>query len=1711
MAVPDIDDAVRDLVSHLEGELKADRLVELKDAILAPFKKPAELIATASLRPLYSLLGNAKRNPNLQLHPRTLAGILSLILHAVPSLQQQRAVHSLLDAVGVYQSEETLSAALKSRKLDVSTNDLHSYQRSLTKSLVHNVVRFISGGSATPEARRAVAQLLSIMNKGTNDLGTLLRPSQHLTVLGDALLTSDDYVLRILVADVMRGLIQNGVDRTSLWPHGTAPESIEKFPSEQHATDSWLLNARDYLSSVDQKQSFKGAGSACFWIKNISVFSEPDLAREDTGDSCAVIILSEPDKLFSVAPDNDDGLVLFQYPVLEPGCMMLEHHGAETPGIPTSTLTYNDDQGFVVSNGNKTAVVRLELEFASFRDLRVSGDELTRVQNRLSTATGFQADSQPSLIQRKTSSAFIDLRDAEEQAVVEHAANTETAGSDTQVISPLQRKSQDASNVEYQEVFHQFIAAGTDSEDDVVFPVQSSFRDRMSASQTTNDGAKRPQRGAEKPKPNSSEEYRDAPAAPVVSRKPQPNVAVARVSNALTKIAATASTEYNVCEKDVGGYKSESKAVFIYLRSQLLSRDDEDDKPSQKQDSTRFKKPANPTKPSQPGGKTAVNKASKPTNSANQTLASNRLRRATRSHAQTLREASSQADSDEAASSDSGPSESRRKSVLASGIENKEHVTKHISAGHNEDGSELRPRTSERRPHREEGSSAAHPVEFLDDSSPHGSAAVDADGPAMLNEKTSRVTAHTRTAAVSQDAYDTTVEANEAQDSHPMDKSAVEEHAAKGDLSFGTNVRNLLTRLSTTKSHEATLKTGNDNATDSTTKPMTPFGNKTKFVDSIKSAKAKSARKQPRKSSEATRQSPQPRGHGPDADQPRPGTKELSALGNIVDQFNDLHDAPSPDTSAAGSASFVKHTEAVIDHLGMGASAREAKNQDHAPHAASVVASEAATGLEAGPSILEDDTTAQDVSVTESSDLVDSEMVPRTKSVGSEKHPLSISLSKRQVTDLRFGSNVGHPGRKATPIAKESVRRPRASKATLDATQRNEPVLVRPPQSEAKKYEPRTPGANLKKLRTPTAALSSEKSASKAPVISFGPNGARNQGRRIDSPSNPSPVKTTTSVKTRNGGASMLKQVTTNNLQNGALAPNKTQRLVASSLRPKDSSDETDERDAGRRDTELEALSAQSDEGIMMMEDGGPNETALNDVHERNVEIGAITVGEMNVPGVSVSKPVGSRRGEPAQPVSARTRNVEGRTAASIDVTDIDITGGEEARGGSNEVTDRHRNTTDVMNLTAYEETTESSSSEDASRNEETSEYEDSAAELLRSASPSAQDGRRAKTAKLAPAILSDEPVDNKVRVVKAKDLRPAPRQSIGVDTFITTTHPKAARTIKTADFKRPSKNVQRDSTADARVSSKIRGKDSDALQFPSGVEDTVAAALSTTDPEYGSMRPPAIRASTESTRVATTASAGRHNSTTQDAVKIPQVIAREPEEQAASFFPERVKPTGISEPATHGEVDQPQGTPAPFHTKLADGMKQHQLDRAFEAEVDNDPTLVEAVQANIDSFLYTTRSLPARVSSRRRPMPPDSSSVEDEDEWQHDLQNMEVSQSHRHIFDTMLQLSQNALLKLVREENAIVTKATEYAGGSNEVVREWQDCVCDRVEHEKTTLKQRLDQAREHVASAEDNARKLCLVAGMASHEAFNLEGMEKAVIDRAESTIRSLDALRA
>lgn len=231
----------------------------MPQSIWQPFREPATLLDTATIRPLYNLFSNSKQNAAQRLHPRTLAVIVSLVLHATPSLLQQRVLHNLIDVVRVYQSEEVLLATLRNQHIPALDADrVRDYQRALTSSLLHNVVRTISTHNATREARHTAAQLLSVTIKTSKEVGKLLRPDHDWSGIGIILQSSTDYVLRFLVADALRCLIQNGADRTLLWPKGSAPEIIHEFPIEAHVTDSWLLTIRSYLSDIDQKQSFKG-------------------------------------------------------------------------------------------------------------------------------------------------------------------------------------------------------------------------------------------------------------------------------------------------------------------------------------------------------------------------------------------------------------------------------------------------------------------------------------------------------------------------------------------------------------------------------------------------------------------------------------------------------------------------------------------------------------------------------------------------------------------------------------------------------------------------------------------------------------------------------------------------------------------------------------------------------------------------------------------------------------------------------------------------------------------------------------------------------------------------------------------------------------------------------------------------------------------------------------------------------------------------------------------------------------------------------------------------------------------------------------------------------------------------------------------------------------------------------------------------------------
>lgn len=229
----------------------------MPDDIWKPFREPAGTFSTAIIRPLYALFSNSKQNAGLRLHPSTLAATISLILHAQPSLQQQRVLHNLTEVARLYQDDDALSRAFKQQKLaGMKANKIREYQETLSSRLLFTTIRVVDSQTVTLEGRRCAAQILSVAAKGTPNVKDILDAARDFSRLGNVLQSSGDYLLRFLVGDTIRELQHKGMNRTHLWPPELNFDQASYFPISQHSTLSWLLDLREYLSKADQKYAF---------------------------------------------------------------------------------------------------------------------------------------------------------------------------------------------------------------------------------------------------------------------------------------------------------------------------------------------------------------------------------------------------------------------------------------------------------------------------------------------------------------------------------------------------------------------------------------------------------------------------------------------------------------------------------------------------------------------------------------------------------------------------------------------------------------------------------------------------------------------------------------------------------------------------------------------------------------------------------------------------------------------------------------------------------------------------------------------------------------------------------------------------------------------------------------------------------------------------------------------------------------------------------------------------------------------------------------------------------------------------------------------------------------------------------------------------------------------------------------------------------------
>jgi gluconate kinase len=66
----------------------------------------------------------------------------------------------------------------------------------------------------------------------------------------------DDYVGRVVIANLMRQLIHQGVNASTFWPPETADQISLGFPTQQQSSSAWLEALQRYFADLDMIITF---------------------------------------------------------------------------------------------------------------------------------------------------------------------------------------------------------------------------------------------------------------------------------------------------------------------------------------------------------------------------------------------------------------------------------------------------------------------------------------------------------------------------------------------------------------------------------------------------------------------------------------------------------------------------------------------------------------------------------------------------------------------------------------------------------------------------------------------------------------------------------------------------------------------------------------------------------------------------------------------------------------------------------------------------------------------------------------------------------------------------------------------------------------------------------------------------------------------------------------------------------------------------------------------------------------------------------------------------------------------------------------------------------------------------------------------------------------------------------------------------------------
>ncbi|KIV78394.1 hypothetical protein PV11_10116 [Exophiala sideris] len=166
----------------------------------------------------------------------------------------------------------------------------------------------------------------------------------------------ESYVLRILVADVIRELLHTGAERAN-FKSPRAQDIIEKFPVAKEPDATWMSRVVDHLSDIDVGRAFSEQTERIFRVQ-----------RLQCGDSAcfqyssAFIATISKDITFLI-PNGASMLTLLSIPLTSDLCMTSVASESETSSSSIIDIRYRENNGYRITNGNKSAIDNITITF----------------------------------------------------------------------------------------------------------------------------------------------------------------------------------------------------------------------------------------------------------------------------------------------------------------------------------------------------------------------------------------------------------------------------------------------------------------------------------------------------------------------------------------------------------------------------------------------------------------------------------------------------------------------------------------------------------------------------------------------------------------------------------------------------------------------------------------------------------------------------------------------------------------------------------------------------------------------------------------------------------------------------------------------------------------------------------------------------------------------------------------------------------------------------------------------------------------------------------------------------------------------------------------------------------------------------------------------------------------------------------------------------